>query len=160
MTYYLKLQLTRLQRWLQNLGINPYFALVLGLIFFVLLSKSLFYKTEYAKWIYLFTAISIIFKCSEQKRNDTLRNIFRAKDYFLIRIAENFIVATPFLLYLLFNKEFSTAFILLPMIPIMAYFRTNNFTNYTIPTPFKKYPFEFIIGFRRTFPLILIAYFF
>lgn len=159
MNYYFNLQSTRLQRWLKENGVNPYLGLIIGAILFCILSKFLFDKTEYAKWIYLLVAISVMLKCSEQRRNNTLRCIFKYKDYVLIRIVENCIVFLPFIAYLLYEKELSIALILLPIIPIMAFLRIRQYINKTIPTPFRRYPFEFIVGFRKTFLFVLLAYF-
>lgn len=159
MKYYFKLQSRRLKRWLKNAGINPFLGLILGAALFTILSKFLFYKTEYAKWIYLFITISFILQCSEPKRNNTLRSIFQTKDYFALRIVENLLLTLPFLGYLLYEKEFVTGLTLLPISIGMAFFRKKWLINSTIPTPFKKHPFEFIVGFRKTFLFIFGAYF-
>lgn len=159
MIYYLKLQSIRLQRWLRELGINPLLGLIVSALLFFILSKALFYKTDYAKWIYLLVAMSVVLKCCEQKRTNTLRSIFNSKDFILIRVIENGIVAFPFTVYLLYKKEFGLVLIFFAAIILMAFLRIRQYVIKPIPTPFKRHPFEFIVGFRKTFWLILLAYF-
>ena len=159
MKYYFKLQYIRLIRWLTNIGIIPILGLLIALALFLALSKMLFYKTEYAKWIYSIIAISLMFKLGDIKRNNELSNIFKKKDYFLLRIIENCLVTAPFQIYLLFEKEFFLGLLLVPMSIVFTLFKTNQHWIKTIPTPFKKLPFEFIVGFRKTFWLTAITYF-
>jgi len=159
MKYYFKLQYTRLIRWFLTIGIHPFIGVAFVLILFIALSKLLFYKTEYANWIYLGIAISLIFNLSGVQRNKELSIIFRKKNYLLLRIIENSLVIAPFQIYLLFEKEFLITLLLVPLLVIFAFIKTNQYWIKTIPTPFKKLPFEFIIGFRKTFWLIGIVYF-
>lgn len=159
MKYYFKLQSTRLIRWSKNMGLNPYLGLILGLLIFLVFSKVLYYKTEYANWIYSAIIISLIFNLSDVKRNSLLINSFESKKYYLIRIIENSLIALPFHIYLLFEKEFLVAFLFIPIVIVFAFINSNQQWSKTTPTPFKKLPFEFIIGFRKTFWLIAIAYF-
>jgi len=72
---------------------------------------------------------------------------------------ENIIFCLPFTLYLIYQKQFlfSTILNLCAIIIMLFNFSTN--TNVTIPTPFSKKPFEFTVGFRKTFLIFPIAYF-
>lgn len=159
MTYYFKLQYTRLFRWLSDLGIYPILGLIIGALVFVFISKYLFYKTAYANWIYLVFAISLLFKLNDNIRNDALKNIFPQSDYRLLRIIENSLIAIPFQAYLLLENEFQIALLLSLIAVLLTIIDIHNHWNKTIPTPFKKLPFEFIIGFRKMFLLIGFAYF-
>jgi len=159
MKYYFKLQYNRLERWLKEMGINPKIGLLFGMVLFILSSKFLFHKTEYANWIYLIVAISLIFRLGDRKRNDNLESIFPSQDNFVVRLIENGLYALPFISFLLFEKDFLTVFILIPIAGLMAFFRTTQYLNKTIPTPFKKFPYEFIVGFRKTCWLVIFAYF-
>jgi len=77
----------------------------------------------------------------------------------MVRTLENTVIALPFILCLMYKNKYLTATILLlctitlPLLNI-----TTKKLNYTIPTPFSKQPFEFLIGFRKTFPFIAITY--
>ena len=101
---------------------------------------------------------------SDPKRNEFLKLNYTYKDYRKIRIIENLMVSSPFIIFTAFwelfvNKYYGGFTQLLIISAILM-----SFTNYkviytaTIPTPFYKRPFEYIIGFRNTFYLILLAY--
>ena len=159
MHYYFKLHFSRLQRWLRNAGTNPSIALVVGVIVFVLVSKFLYMKTEYASWIYLTIATTALFRLSDRKRNERLKSIFPAKDYIILRIVENCLLALPFQAYFIYETAFIFAGLLIPIAILLAMLQTKQYLNSTIPTPFKKFPFEFTSGFRKSFWIVGVAYF-
>jgi len=159
MEYYFKLQCKRFIRRLRDLGIHPFLGFVLGLIVFVLLSKLFFNKTELAKWIYPVFYVSMIFFLSERTRSHQLYTLFSRTNYYLLRTIENSIIALPFQIYLLFENHLLIAWGLSLISIIFAFYKVKQIWNRTIPTPFKNYPFEFIVGFRKTFWLIGFAYF-
>ncbi len=74
-------------------------------------------------------------------------------------MVENGIVALPFLLYLLYEKEYLIALILWIAVFFVALISLNINSTKTIPSPFSKRPFENIIGFRKSFILIGLLYF-
>lgn len=157
MKFYLALQVKRLERKLTEIGIQPILGYVLLLLGFLSLSKYLFYKTEFAVWIYGVVAVSSVLRLGDVKRNDLLRAIFRKKEFYQIRLLENVIVASPFFLYLLYEGRYLMSLLLLPLslLAVLANFRQSFFM--TIPTPFRKFPFEFIVGFRKSLPFFLLA---
>lgn len=159
MKFYFNLQYKRFRRLLEHLGINLFLGIILGLACFFILSSLLFFKLEYANWIYLDFALIFIFKLTDSRRNNLQKLIFSKDDFFKIRLVENSIVAIPFFIYLLFELEFLVALILLLAIPFLAFLKFNLNWIKTIPTPFKKFPFEFIVGFRKTFWLLALIYF-
>jgi hypothetical protein len=75
-----------------------------------------------------------------------------------IRVIENVIVCIPFVSILLYKSLLIEASILFTCSLIFALFSFYSTYNLTIPTPFSKRPFEFSVGFRKTFFAILIAY--
>jgi len=159
MKYYFTLQFTRLKRWLKFLGVHPTVGIVIGLCLFTVLSALLFSKTTAAPWIYLFLAITFLLKLSEHSRNNLLKNNFDTKDYTLVRLIENGIVALPFLFFLLYEGQWLFAIGLILMALLFSLFSNSLQMNFPIPTPFRKFPYEFIVGFRRTFWLAAIVYF-
>ena len=126
---------------------------------FVLLSNYLFEKTEFANYIYGLLAVSFVSKLSEPKRNDFLKSIFNKYNYKKLRILENIIYCLPFTLFLIYQKQFLFSVILNLCVTIIMLFNFSTNLNVTIPTPFSKNPFEFTIGFRKTFYVFPIAYF-
>lgn len=159
MKYYFHLQSKRLSRWLRHVGIHPVLALIVGVLLFVLLSKLLFFKTDFAKWIFPAIAIVTILSLNGVKRNDFLKTNFDRTRYNMLRMIENGLVVLPFLLYLIYEGEFLLALALVSIAFLLAFYKTGKSWSKTIPTPFRKFPFEFIIGFRKTFWFIGIAYF-
>jgi len=148
-----------LNRHLKAFGLIPVLGYLLAILVFIIGSFYIFSKTEYAAYIYAFFAISPLTLLSETKRNDFLKTCFVDKDYWNIRIVENLIIVVPFLLFLVFKNEWIIGGGLALVAGLMARFHFNNQLNYTIPTPFYKYPFEFTIGFRTTFGMVFFAYF-
>ncbi len=159
MKYYLILQIVRIKRWFRQLGIHPWIGAGLMLLLFIALSKALFFKTEFAKWIYPALALTILARFSSKSHIQPLKLLFNTRDRKLIRCLENGICTLPFIFFLLLNQQFFIAAGLFVFSMLMALFALNHQTNWTVPTPFKKIPFEFIIGFRKTFLFIFFLYF-
>lgn len=145
-------------RGLKDFGLKPVFGYLLILTSFIGLSWFLFYKTEFAQYIYILISIALTSKLSETGRNDFLKVCFSNKHYKFVRIIENLMSSIPFLIFLIY-KQFFTASIILAVISLilgLSNFKTS--FNFTVPTPFYKKPFEFTVGFRNTYFIILIAY--
>ncbi|NRB65082.1 MAG: hypothetical protein HRU40_19035 [Saprospiraceae bacterium] len=159
MTYFFQLQFLRLKRWLTHIGLNPYAGLVIGLIIYVIISEYLFYSTAYANLIYTLLAFSLLIQLSNAQRNDQLKNIFLPRQYRLLRLAENVIVAFPFILYLTFKIELVAALVVLIFSTILVFYSSKIYWKKVVPTPFRKYPYEGIIGFRKNIITIAFAYF-
>ncbi len=159
MEEYFLLQHKILNRKLIDFGVPIWVGYILSPIVFVVLSSFLFYKTEFAGYIYVFIALGLISKLSEPKRNDFLKAIFSKCDYLKIRLFENWIIGVPFIIFLIYKESYLFALILVVLSAIVGLFNFNINTNFTIPTPFGKYPFEFAVGFRKTFFIFPIAYF-
>lgn len=147
-----------LNRHISDFGLHPLIGYGISIAGFTALSFYLFSKTEFANYIYIAIAISLIFKLCENKRNEFLKNCFSSDIYYRIRLSENGIVIIPFLIFLIYMQSFTSLLILLLSACILAFINLSNQFQFTIPTPFFKRPFEFITGFRKTFYIIIIAY--
>ncbi|MCX6269140.1 MAG: ABC transporter permease [Bacteroidetes bacterium] len=148
-----------INRHLIGFGIHPvlgYGILALG---FAGLSAWLFSKTDFADYIYVIIALTLISKLSETKRNEFLQICFADKTRYKIRLIENVAAATPFFLFLMYHAAFIPIAILTGSALLLAFYHVKSQFNLTVPTPFYKYPFEFIIGFRNTFYFITAAFF-
>jgi hypothetical protein len=119
----------------------------------------LFGTTQYADWAYGFFAITALLKLSEIDRNDQLKLIFNISEYRYIRLLENGLLLFPFILFLMFYGYYMATVLLLVSGVFFAVFGKFKSRSFVIYTPFKKIPFEFIIGFRRAYGVILVAYF-
>ncbi len=147
-----------MNRKMIDFGIPLLIGYVLSPFIFIFLSNYLFEKTEFANYIYVLFALSFVSRLSETNRNVFLKSIF-GKQYKILRILENFIYCLPFTLFLVYQKQFVFSGILNLCITTVTLFNYNKTTNIVIPTPFSRKPFEFTVGFRKTFFVFPIAYF-
>ena len=158
MKEYFRLQYRLNSRKLTDFGLNPFIAGIFLLAGFIALSVYLFTKTAYAEYMYVFIALSFVITLSETKRNDFLKLSFSKNDYLKIRIAENLIVAFPFIFFLVYKSAIISSIILMTVSVLFAFVSFKPTYAVTIPTPFSKKPFEFVTGFRSTFLLFAVAY--
>lgn len=155
---YFELQLVMTNRKIKEAGVNPALDYFLGLIAFVFLLEFLFYKTEFAKYLVILACLSFQFRLSEKDRTDFLLSTYGDKLKNKIRVLENLIISTPFVFILVYKSLFPEAIILLLCSITVTLFSFHSNFNLTIPTPFSKNPFEFSVGFRKTFLLFPLTY--
>jgi hypothetical protein len=155
---YFLLQLILLKRQIEEFGIPIVVSTLLLLSVFLGASYYLFLKTPYAPYVYILVAAGIVIPYSEIKRNEFLKFTYSHRMYVSIRIAENTISVFPFLLFLLFKQAFYSAALVLIIPVLLAFISSSQPRNITVPTPFYKKPFEFILGFRKSFPVFALAY--
>ena len=159
MKEYFLLQFKMLNRNLIDFGLPLLISYTLIPLVFILLSNYLFQNTEYAIYIYGLIILSLVSKLNEPNRNNFLKSIFNKSKYHQLRIIENAIYTLPFTLFLFYKNQFTFAILLNLVVITTVLLNFNlNITN-TIPTPFSKKPFEFTVGFRKTFYIFPIAYF-
>ncbi len=156
---YFHLQFLRTNRKIKETGINPILAYLLGLVAFILIAGYLFQKTEFAKYIVVLTCLSLLSRLSENNRTDFLIATFGDRVKNKIRILENVLVSIPFVGVLIYKNALLEAALLLVIAIILAVFSFKTNVTFTLPTPFAKRPFEFLVGFRKTFYLFPMAYF-
>ena len=156
---YFGLQLIMFKRQIIEFGLNPILGFIIILTAFYTFSIYLFSKIAYANYIYILIAFSAIFQYSEIKRNDFLKFIYPKNNYFKIRILENLIIVVPFVIFLCYRVEFYSVLILIVASILFSFLNTNKKVTSTIPTPFYRKPFEFIVGFRKSLIGFLFAYF-
>lgn len=159
MAYYFRLQFRRLNHKLTELGFHPIIGDAIALCTFFGLSYYLYFKTEYASYIYASLAIISIIPLSEPKRNDFLKLAFPNSTYRKIRLIENVLVLSLFLPFLIYYQDYWIIFGLSSIGIGLSYFRATNKFQWEFPTPFSKVPFEFPIGYRRWVLALLFAYF-
>ncbi len=159
MKYYFALQYKMLNRKLLAFGLPPILGYLFSMIAFLVLSYFLFIKTSYAIYLHAFIAVSFLSILSEKHRNDFLKSCFSDQAYLKIRAIENTLMVLPFCLFLIGMNAWLVAIVLLLIANILVFFNTNHQFNYTIPTPFYRFPFEFTVGFRKAFLVFPFAYF-
>lgn len=159
MQEYFVLQIKMLNRKIIAFGIPLLLAYLLFPVIFFFLSNYLFSKTTYAIYFYGLASLGFTSTLSELKKNDFLRSIFNKTNYYKVRAAENLASTLPFLVFMLSKRYFPFAIILLLLSMLLIFSNFLNISNFKIPSPFSKRPFEFTIGFRKTYYLFAIAYF-
>lgn len=155
---YFSLQFKLTGRWLRDAGIHPALAAVLFIGAFLLASVKLYDATRYADVIYILSAFGVAFYATSAKRNEFLETCFRRIPYLQVRFIENVILLFPFLVFLIFKQRFIALLSLLSIAVVLVFFRNNINLTYRIPTPFSRQPFEFAVGFRKTFYLLPVVY--
>lgn len=145
-------------RRFKDTGFEPLFAYLILTVGFVGLSIYLFHKTEFAEYIYVLSALTLIGKLSEIRRTEFLKICFGDTKLKKIRVSENLICSLPFLIFLLYKQLFLSALLLFVLTTILALVNFRTTLNFTLWTPFSQRPFEFITGFRNTFYLFFVAY--
>ena len=155
---YFILQITRINRKMKEEGINPFLGYLLGFVIFGFLSEYFFQKTDFTKYLMILICLALQFKLSEKNRADFLLSTFGDKTKNKIRVLENLCICIPFIFMLLYKIFFIESSILLVLSILLALFSFKSTFNFSIPTPFSKNPFEFSVGFRKTFFIFPIAY--
>ncbi|MDF2517598.1 MAG: hypothetical protein K0R59_2894 [Sphingobacterium sp.] len=154
---YLKLQYKLLTRHFKATGLPIVIApfLLIGicyLTYYLMLQYPVF-----GSYTVLLSNFQLLFLLTEKNRNDFLKNTFRKRDFHKIRLLENGILVVPSFIILLLLKLWIYAGALITLAIVFAFLIFKAFGQ-SIPTPFTKKPFEFIIGFRRSYLLILVLY--
>ncbi|MBS1648297.1 MAG: ABC transporter permease [Bacteroidetes bacterium] len=158
MKEYFELQYRITNRRFKDTGFEPLFAYLILTVGFVGLSIYLFRKSEFAEYIFLLSALTLIGKLSETRRTEFLKICFGDTKLKKIRVTENLICSLPFLIFLLYKQLFLSALLLFILATILALVNFRTTINFTLWAPFSKRPFEFTTGFRNTFYLFFAAY--
>jgi len=148
-----------MERYATKHGVHPLIALLLVLALFIVGSILLFAKVAFASIAYTTILLYFLFSAGNHQRTELIKTIFPKKAYRIIRLIENGIILLPFLLFLLYQQQFLWALGSLALTIIFSFIDTNIQSNWVIPTPFRKFPFEHIIGFRKTFWVVALSYF-
>lgn len=157
--YYFRLQWTIWTRQLRAFGLAPWIGVVLGLLFFVVFTVLLFQKIDYAPYLYVVIGLGYTLRLSDKERNAFLQITFSQRMYARLRLLENILFITPFIIGLIWQQAFIISGICLLGAIALSKWRDRQWLSRSIPTPFSHRPFEFAIGFRKTFLFILLAFF-
>lgn len=147
-----------LNRQFTELRINPIVGILFSIFAFIGISVILYSKTEYANSIYLVISLILTQRLSEVNRTTFLKICFVKKDYIKLRLIENIASSIPFFIFFCFKSQLAFAVLLIILSSLLSFFSLENKSNFTLPTPFKKTPFEFTMGFRKSILIILFAY--
>jgi len=151
MKFYFLIQFKRFYRKLSEMGLSPILGILLLVVSFIGGSVYLFQKTEFAAYIYTFIALTILGPLGEKQKNNFLKLCYPRIGYYKIRLLENLLILTPFILFLLIHQNYLISFVLIFLSSMMAFIPLHNKWSLRIPSPYSKYPFEFSMGFRKLF---------
>lgn len=152
------LQYKMVNRKVRAAGIHPLPVYVLASLAFVVLSEYGFQEFEFMEYGLVLTALGLVAKLSEKGRTDFLRTVFGDLNTKKIRILENLMIGAPFTAMLILHYKFAALAVMWVLLIVFALFSTGKSTSMTLPTPFSRRPFEFTVGFRRSFLAFLAAY--
>lgn len=122
---------------------------------FIVFSKLLFTRTELAPWLYAGFAVMFCGKMIDGNRVQNLALIFKKTDSLKIRFSEQIFVAIPFILYLVYERCYMFSIAVFGFAIIFSFVKNRFSSSQVIPTPFKRMPFEFVVGIRKSVPVLI-----
>lgn len=155
MGYYFKLKYLRNLRRIKDFGIHPLLAISIVSVLFIGTSLYVF-TLEYHQYIYTTLAVICGYSINRTRSKSMIKNVFSQKQYQFIRVTESVFLALPFILFLLVYHYFTLAILLVIAAVSNSLIGPSNKFNFTLPTPFSCHPFEFSIGFRKSFLVFVI----
>lgn len=147
-----------LNRRIDEFGLRPSLGYLLSGLILAVSAYLLFTNYDWAEYIFAVAPIPLLLRLTEPNRSRFLHSNFN-KNFWKIRLMENLIIISPFLLVLIASMSWIGAGIILSYPLLFLTFKNNSGFSFTIPTPFGRFPFEFPIGFRTSFPVFVLAYF-
>jgi hypothetical protein len=158
MAVYFRLQYKRLIRILKDLGINPYIGIIFGALIFILLSNVLFKRVTYFQYVYIVIALIAGLQLGKTARNEFLKNIYTTGNYLKLRLLENLALTSPFVLFLMCKSFYTCALAAICLSLLVSLCNKMGRSTFVIPSPFFRRPFEFTIGFRKYYWILIIIY--
>jgi len=157
--YYFTLQAKLFIRALKNYNEGVYATLIVTFLAFIFFSITFLDKVPYGPYLYLLLEVVVISSLGGKMRNQFLSSIFLKKKYIILRATENFLTAFPFMIFLLYKKEYWLVVVNIALCLLLSFCNNIGATsNLVIPSPFSRKPYEFTTGFRRTYWLLIILY--
>jgi hypothetical protein len=158
MKFYFELQYKRLLRSFHSWGLNPYLGILLSTVAFIIISILFYNRITHPQYFYPLLALLSAYPLGNGKRNEFLKNTFKKSTYRNLRLSENLLIAIPFVTFLLIKHQWLLALATLIICTLISFYNKVGRSAFVIPSPFYKKPFEFTIGFRKNYLLIIILY--
>lgn len=158
MKFYFLLQYKRIHRHIKDFGVSPVIAYGLIGILFYWGSVSFYESVLLPHYFYTIIAIVVVFISSSIKHNDAIKQYFSQVNYRKITGINHVLLATPFVLFLIYRSNYKESVIVYAASILLSFIKKPNGFSFVIPSPFYKWPFEFIIGFRKIFWVFIAAY--
>lgn len=156
---FFQLQKVIVERFLKGWGLAPWLVYLLLPVLFSAVCLLLIERTEYAAYAIAAGSLTAYKWFSGRERNDFLQLQFGKTEFRKIRLLENGLVTLPFAVLFLFKGFWALALVQLLVGGAMTLRSGGGFTSFALPTPFSRHPFEFALGFRQSWWLLLVAVF-
>jgi len=149
--YYLNLEWKLINRKLIKIGFNLTVFWIVVPALFSLIAWNLVQKDTISAWV-LLGGFSLLFQVPLSKIHHNFLDANVGKlNITAVRITRNLLLSIPLvLLFAMFNK-WQQILALFVLALLFSWIKTPQIKLFALPTPYRKYPFEFIIGFRRYF---------
>lgn len=155
---YFKLQYTLIKREVNDAGF-PFFVMPLFVIAILFALTALLGRyPSWASYLIALIVAQLLFSLNGNERNDFLKNLYSRKRFVSIRLAENILIALPFLFLLTVYQQWLSLSFVLILVHLFPFLRGNLSTARAMPTPFTRQPFEFIVGIRSSWFTLLITH--
>ncbi|WP_108803413.1 hypothetical protein [Aquimarina sp. Aq107] len=158
MKFYYLLQCKRLYRSFKDFGTEPIIGYPIIIVLFYWLSIFFFNKVPYASYFYIALSVAFVYTFSSSGHSGFLKQHFSSFNLRKIKLLNSLLGALPFAIFLLYKACYVEVVFIVLLTLLVSLFKKRNKVSLVIPTPFNKKPFEFIIGFRKTFWLFLLIY--
>jgi hypothetical protein len=148
---YLKLRARLLHRHLTDFGFPSWAGVPAVALGFAGLCALIYARMPQPGWVICGTALAVLSQLSDKGRLDFLRVTFTRRRLRQIRLAENALLALPFGLALALGLQLWPLVALALGAPLLSLVSMGRRGNWVVPTPFGRWPFEYVVGFRWTF---------
>lgn len=156
---YFGLQWKRFKRFSEAQGLDLFLWLPISLLIIAAYSFMVpLLAGDYSDLVYLGTAILLLFQLSNRSSNGFFLDIFHESDFYKIRLIENSVIVGLFGFAFLYLGCYWHLLALLVFGCGTAFFVNEAKALFRIPTPFNRYPFEYVIGFRKYWALYFLAH--
>jgi len=152
-----QLQYQLLNRHLREFGISPVLAYSMMLVLFIGISELFFRRLFMPEYIYPLIGLSLFGILQNAERTEFFKRIYLPQKYQKIRTIEYLLLASPFVIFLSFKFAFISAFGFFAIAIVMSFLPDLKISGKSLPTPFGRFPFEFTVGFRKSFPVFILA---
>lgn len=163
MKFHLVLQYRRACRIIEQLGFPLWSIVSLLLVSFLAGGRVLISRLDYGPLLFLIIGVMLVVPLFSKSRSQFYKSIYSNRDYFLIRWVESVIVSIPFISLLVLYGPWQKGVLMAlisTVLPIVEFFMGTSLLKSKVslpvlPTPFKKIPFEMIVGFRSAWPVFM-----
>ena len=160
--HYFSWQFKLFSRSIRQFGLPPSAGYVFLASVVIVLPALLWPQKAYFPWIYAAVGLLATNPLHSNGRIEFLKTCYSKRDFLFLHTTENLMIVLPFCFVLLIHKQFLLTFGLLViaiLIALAACWNRKKLNLPPLPTPFSKRLFEFALGFRVSFPLVLFLYY-